>query len=50
MKLTVILVQLGIGYRYLQMCLAIEQMSLTEQQSGNDVIMQLAEEHKEEVN
>ena len=45
-----ILVRFGIGYRYLQTFQAVEQMSLSEQQSGNDVIMQLAEEHKEEVN
>ena len=45
-----ILVRFGIGYRYLQTFQTVEQMSLSEQQSGNDVIMQLAEEHKEEVN
>ena len=45
-----LLVRFGIGCRYLQTFQAVERMSLSEQQPGNDVIVALAEEHKEEVN
>jgi len=44
-----ILIRFGIGRRYLNTFQAVEQMSLTEHASGSDVIMKLADEHKEEV-
>ena len=43
-----ILIQLGIGCRYLQTFQAVEQMTLTGQKSAEG-IMQLGEEHKHEV-
>lgn len=44
-----ILVRFGIGGRYLRTFQTMERMSLAEQQSGSDAIIELAEEHKKAV-